>query len=480
MPEAPLRLGPIQSDSYEELAGGSPAAINAVVDALGAVRRRPGFSASALAPSATVDAAGIHGLHVAANGLVLATSGFEAPGKIYRLTPAAAVQLGSPIFSYQRPQFAETEAIVAISGVGTLRRVDLASPYAHTALGGSPPNGSQIISHAGRLLTDDPNWNGRINYSAPAAGSSTAGHEQWGAVVTALGNSGFFTAEARPDRLVALRDNTNEVAAFGATSTQFFVPDAAFVYVPLSTKEYGCSASASVVRDEESYAWLDHRRRFVMSDGRSFQEIGAPVRAAVEGFSRVDDCFGLRVIRRFFDGIIWTFPSEGVSLVFQKDAGWSTWLGWSTSTNNYAPLGFTAAANTPDASEVLVGTSTGTIRKLDFESQTDEGDPVPFSVTTGFQNHQTDLRKQCLCLRLTLRRGVHVAQDGEIKVEYRDDPGSWVTARTVGLGKTGDREPVIHLRGLGVYRRRQWRITATGSEELTIASAVEEIRPLTY
>jgi hypothetical protein len=481
MPEAPLKFGNSQNSGHEELAGASPVAVNAVVDATGAVRRRPGLSASTLAPPTVVDARGFIGLHRSPTGLLLGVAGTTTgPASLYRITASGFSTLSSALYLSQRPSWAETEAIVVLAGGHRPRRVDLASPYAFADLGGNPPKGTQVVAHNGRLLLTDPDVNGRIWYSAPAAGSSTSGHEQWTAGVTALGRSGFFAAEARPDALVAIAENTNELFAFGQTNLQLFAPDGTFIYSPVSAREFGCAAAASLIRDEQSFAWLDERRRFVYSDGRTITPISDPIKATLDALTRVDDCHGYRVLQGPVDCLVWTFPTDGVTLAMQKGGGWSQWHGWSDTANNYTPFRVSASAAVIDSGETLAGTTDGYVAKFDSSAATDLGTRIPYSVTTGFNNQGTDARKNCKALRLVLRRGSATGTEPVVQVAWRDDLGPWGDPIRVGLGTVGDYESVVDLRSLGAYRRRQWRLAFHGTSEFVLASATETFEVMEY
>lgn len=484
MPEAPLQFAPNEQTGQEALAGAAQEAINVYVDKVGAVRRRPGIATTSTLTSGLVDARGVIGLHASPTGLNLAVCGSATgPASLYRVTTSGSSALQSVLFMSDRPTFAETEAIVVMAGDSQVRKVNLASPYTVAVLGGTPPGGTtpastQVIAQASRLLLLEPSVSGRVWYSAPAVGGATAGHEQWSAAVTSLGRSGFFAAEARTDKAVALRENTNEVFVFGQTSTQVFSPDAAFVYSPVSTKEYGCAAAGSVVRDEQSFAWLDHRRRFVYSDGRSFTSISDPIKGKLDAMSTVSDCFGFRVVLGPLDAFVWKFPTEGVTYCFQKGAGWSQWSGWDDATNNWAAISIGAAAVTADTNEHLVGTTGGYLGKLDNATSTDLGTRIPASITTGFQDQGTGRRKVCKSVRLNLRRGENPSPEVLCALQYRDDLGAWSEPLEVSLGATGDSDPVVDLRSLGVYRKRQWKFSFYGTEGITLASATEEFEVL--
>lgn len=479
MPQERIPFVPNQESGAETLAGASPEAHNVVIDRRGAVRRRPGIATDTTLATTTIDANGIDGLHATAGGKLLAVS--AASRTLYEVGPNAAVNLsntsGASLAGGARPVFAETEGLVAIASGNAPHRLVLDSGDM-AALGGSPPDCTHIVANAGRLLVNQPvgDFPGRISYSSTAFGSTTTGHEEWS---LGTGTAGFFTAEARPDRVLALHESTNELFAFGASTLQVFAPDAQSVYAPLPTKEYGCMAAYSVVKRDQAFAWLDDRRRFVLSDGRSFEVLSSPIQQTLDDMSTVSDCFGYRVHHGPVDCLVWTFPTDGRTFAYQFEAGWSQWSGWDNATGNFKPFTVTAHHQRADTGLNLVGTSAGRVAALKASAQDDLGDPIVARVDTGFLDRGTDRRKQCVSLRLVLERTEPSGSDEPVvHVSWRDDLGPWGAPRAVSLGSSGYRVVVGQLRSLGVYRRRQWRFTFSGSETLVLASATEEFEVL--
>jgi hypothetical protein len=310
MPLAPLDFGPAQRSGSQELGGASPIAMNVVVDKTGAVRRRPGVQAYATAPASVVDASGVCLLHESSSGLLYAVGNDPGTKSVYSITGGVATDIsatsGVLIVGARRPTVAETEAMVVFAGGSTPVRVEFATGIT-ADLGGTPPMGSHVIANNSRLLLNDAITNlGRITYSAQAAGSSIAGHETWSGIT-----SGFFSAEARPDPIVALHENTNEVYAWGTTSMQYFAPDASDTYAPVTTTENGCCAPYSIVKVDQAFAWLDHQRRFVLSDGRSLKAISEDIQQTLNDMTTVSDCYGYRVHLGPVESLVWTFPTDG-------------------------------------------------------------------------------------------------------------------------------------------------------------------------
>jgi hypothetical protein len=471
-----IPFAPIQESGQEELAGGAPVAWNVVMDDKGCVRRRPCITAYSEAPTAAVDADGIAGLHATTDGDLYAVGNSPVFKKLYSVGGGSATEIssnnGDRLHGNLRPTFAETEMLVVIAAGIEPHKIERAT-NTPSRLGGSPPRASHVIANNSRLLMNDIDsqrtW---VYYSGTATGRITfAGFEQW----SGAGNSGVFTANARPDPLVAIAENTNEVFALGSTTVQTYGPDGQFIYSPSYVREYGCGAPYSIVRDDNTIAWLDDKRRIVASDGRSFKVLSGAIAKTLTDLTTVSDCFGYRVHTGYVDALAFTFPTEGRTFVYQKNAGWSQWGSWDDSIANWAPFPVNAHTLVFGEDVNVVGLSDGRIGKLSLGSQTDFGDSVVASVTSGFLSRGTSNRKYCRSVRFTMRRGF-TSGTGEPKVllQWRDNLGAWGNPVEVSLGAAGDYEVVVTLRSLGVYRSREWKVTFSGPEDLALVDVTEE------
>lgn len=472
MPQDRIPFGPQQATGLDELAGGGREAFNVVMDSLGSVRRRPG---TALWSTVLVDARGIDALHATVDGEVFALSASPPNRTIYKVTPTGRLALpGVGVGGMRRPVIAETESILAIAAGSDMVKLVLATETS-SLLGGSPPESSHVIAQSTRLLANDVASadKTKVYFSNQALGSSYAGFEQWGVLV----GGGFFTAEARPDPVLALAENTNEVFVWGTTTLQVYGPDAVFVFAPLSTREHGLSAPYSVVKVDMAFAWLDHRRRFVLGDGRAMEVISQPIQRALDELTKVSDCFGYRVAIGPTDAIVWSFPTDGRTFVYQTGVGWGQWLDPVTSSGLPSPV--QSATHDPTTNATIVGVEAGVLLTYQTGLTTDSGNPILSRVTTGFENRKTDSRKHCQKVRLAMRRGETAATTGpHAWLRWRDRPGAWTDEVPVDLGATTDTEVVVEFPSLGVYRRRQWQFEFSGTDDLVLTSATEDFEPL--
>lgn len=464
-----------QGTGLDELAGAGREAMNVCVDAVGSVRRRPGLSL--WCSDGAIDPDGLDGIYATVSGDVYALSAsVPGPRQLYRITPTGFVPLpGVDLVGTLRPVFAETESILVMSAGHHPNKLVFATGTT-SQLGGAP-SASHLVANSSRLVANDMAGDRtKVYWSGQALGSSFAGFEDW---TSGFPTTGFFTAESRPDPVLAIFETTNELFIFGTTTVQVWGPDANLVYIPLATREQGLGATHSIIRTEQSCAYLDHRRRFVIGDGRGVEVISDPIQRTLDEMGVVSDCYGFRVALGSVDALVWTFPSSQRTFVFQKGAGWGQWTGWDDTTNNYKAFPALAAAHNPVTNETLAGLTDGKVCVFRTGITTDTTDRIQASVTTGFLNRRTDMRKHCQKVRVAMRRGEALSATGpQAWLMYRDRPGEWESRIPIDLGASGDTEVVLEFPSLGIYRRRQWRFEFAGTEDLTLTEVSEEFEVL--
>jgi hypothetical protein len=464
---------PNQSDGYSAVGPSSPEAVNVLIDGDGVVRRRPGMQQSSFASSPSVFGEDVVGLHAADNDELFAIVGSNPTRDIYRVTASGSTNLsGIKLRGTKRPVFAETEAMLVIAAGETPVKVVFPGIAGSVSDLAGAVDATHVIANSSRLLTNSVANKGRVEFSDQAAGSSYAGHEMW----QGEGSSSFFEAEARPDRVMALGENTNEVWVFGRTTTQIWLPDAQTTYAPAGTRELGMSAPYSAIKKDQRFAWLDHLRRFVTSDGRSYDVLSDPIQQTLNGLSVVEDCFGFCYSEGGVNAYVWVFPTEGRTFVYQLGGGWSEWKAWSGS--NWVAYPARSHFIVPGTGENLIGTSYGQILRLTRETPYDYGGQITARVTTGLLNRKTNKPKQCRSVLLRLRRGADenagASSNPVAWLRWRDRPGPWQAEVPIDLGDSTDTEIVVPFRSLGTYRTRQWGFEFSDNPNLELVGAEEE------
>lgn len=466
-------FGNDQESGNARLAGASPIAINVLIDGRGAVRRRPGLAAYAEAPDTAVDPTGISGLYVSAADNLFAMG---VNRHLYRVGSGAAVDTSGGDAARQlagssRPTFAENEVALIIAGGQDIQQFAFSS-LANSRLGAAstdvPPKATHVAANSSRFLANDTSAGvagGQVRFSR----TGQVDYDEWPARF-------FVTAEARPDRIVAIGENTNEVWAWGLATTQTFAPDPTAVYAPTRTINYGLLAPYSVVLADEQFAWFAPGKRFLLSDARSTKDVSGPIAGTLDRVTAFDDVFGYRIQSDQFDCLVWTFPTDGRTFCYQLGGGWSQWHAAGPS---LFPVSAHFARNADNTN--VVGLTSGRICQLSSTATDDLGDPIVATVETGALSRGTDARKWCRAVRLTMQRGETAEGDDEPEalLSWKDDGGAYCDPIAIGLGVGADKEFTVELRSLGVYRRRQWKLVYSGAAEWVLAAAEEDFEVLT-
>ena len=486
MPQERIPFTPTQESGWSELAGAGQGAFNVTIDGKGAVRRRPGIEEYFDAAGTVVDSDGFSGLHSTVGGKLYATIRGSQLQPFYRLAPSGFISLDATLVGSKRPVFAETQTLVVVAGGARMRKITIASDLVEN-LGGNPPKSTHVIAQASRLLNVEianQDLLNNINFSAPQVGAGIGNYELWNGDPEldppfVSSDSGPFPANARPDPVVAIGENTNEVFAFGSSNLQNFAPDPQSTYAPINTREFGCSAPYSVIKDDQNFAWIDDKRRIVHSDGRTFNIISDPIKQVLDDMPEISDAFGYRVVRGSVDALVWTFPSDGRTFAFQRGGAWAQWASWDPVNNNWGQFQVSAVAQQLSDNAHIAGLTNGRVGLLKTSASTDLGTEIHAHVTTGFLSHETQNRKHCTALRVAMRRGQSTKTNVPVAhIAWRDDLGKWGPPLEISLGAAGDNEIVIRFRSLGIYRERQWRFSFLGEEELVLASVTEEYEVL--
>jgi hypothetical protein len=527
---APIPFGPVLETSSEEIAGASAEAYNVILDKRGALRKRPGIAAyTGVAPSSSVDAAGVLGLYLtearvahtsgtptvsgvhpgvlyAVGATVNASGGGHNAGRnVYRIVGGAATLVGTGAANedrlatpaavattrYPRPTFAETEALLVIAGGAEVGKIDIrpetfsapnfstnADYHEMSFLGGCPPLASHILTNSSRLLANDTQLDQtKLRYSDITQGIvDFTPHESWD---PSPGAAGFFTAEARADSIVACAENTNDIFVFGRTSLQLFAPDPSVTFSPSVTREVGCLAPYGVCKFDDKFCWLDHLTRIVLSDGRQWEDMGQPIQATLDGLSTPSDAYAYRFSEKFADAIVFRFEADQETLVLQPGVGWSRWAGFDADSDSFTMFPVLSHLMRPDGGLNVVGLEDGTIRTLSLDNETDLGEPIVAHARTGFLDRDTDLLKESLMVLLSLKRTQALSEGVTCYLEWRDTLSEEWQTREIELGVgDGDANPVVQFHSLGVYRRRQWRFRFPDSAGLYLVRATERFRVL--
>lgn len=451
--------------SLEELSGAQPIQWNLLKDAGGAIRQRPGLRTWTDFATVVPNASPVIGMFSWRTFLIYVCEdrtiwAWYGPGDVRALSDATAVtQLDGSL----RPIFAYDYQRVVITGGGAPQKWEGAGLSAR--LGGSPPTSTHIAYAAQRLVVALYNNTGVIQWTPPGVGN----HEVW--TTAGLNSGGFAEAEAAADPALAMYANSNEVMVFGTETTQAFVPDPSVDFSVAATIDVGCSARFSIIPTDGDFNWLDDIRRVVTSAGRDVQVLSSPDMAkSLAELGTVDDCWGFRARIGSFDLLVFVFPTEGRTLIYDRDMKkWSEWKGW-----NGKEWGAWAGQSYyywPEQNVHLVGLADGTIVEMSFEAFQDVTASIKAISRTGFSGDGD--RSLCQRVSMTMRRGNATSPAPAVELRYRDDLGSFHTAVNYPLGP--DYTPQRQEWALGMFRDRQWELAFENNAEFVLTRAVARL-----
>ncbi len=492
MPTKAIEFGNRQQSGQQALGGASPVAINVVTEKSGAVRRRPVVQALSGISSAVIDSLGIEGVWASNLGSLYAIGGSPVVERsagqrqFYRMGASGATNLSvehpaaSRLEGFGRPVFAETEMLLVVAGGERMMKIELLNSDKLSRLGGDPPKtATHVLPNSSRLLANASlQGETTVQFSGVFGGTTSfAGAETW--TLGGVGTSGFFSAEARADPVVAIYENTNEIFVWGTSSLQVFQPDSgSSAYAAVGAREFGLPAPYSVIKIDQQFAFLDHHRRFMLTDGRVVDDLGQDIQQTIDDMTTVSDCWGARVKVGPVDCLVWTFPTEGRTFAYQVGGGWSQWQG-TNSSNGWGPWPVNCHHGRRDTKANIVGTTDGKVGELVMGSADDFGTTVTATVETGRLTRGTLALKKTNAIRVHIERGTTTSSVEPLAfIQFSDTPEVWSDMIPIGLGLSGDRRPVIPLQSLGTYRDRAWRFTFSASEDLVLAGVEEDYEVL--
>ena len=466
--------------SSDPLTGAMPLSVNVIADQSNALPSRPGVSAWADFPAGAASASPVIGITSWRTFLVWVTQDRKIHAMAIGggLIELSDTDTDTKLDGGLRPSFVPGRNMLVIAGGGAIQKwtgTGVSSRLLNDGAGGDPPDTNQVVAVAQRLIAAVKGDSGQLWWSGPLEE-----YENWD---MATGGSSYIQAAAKPDPIVALTDNTNEVFAWGQFTLQVFAPANLAVdandtnnlldFAPSRTANIGVTARDSICPVDDTFVALDRIRRIILTDGRTYSDISGQVSKLLRDFEVVDDCWSFRMRYSKWDCIVFMFPTVGRGLIFNaKSSRWSEWI-YSTDGGKPSPIQITSAYHWAEQNVFLLGMSDGSIATLDDEATTDLGAPIIVELVSGFQTHGTTDQKACKTLMLSFRAD---KVGGNARLWRRDNLGAWTLTKQIDVVSTIPANKQI--RSIGVYRQRQWKVRYTAGDGFRLISVFEEYEPL--
>jgi hypothetical protein len=458
----PISLEAGQVSAVDDMSPAPASVVNICVDAAGINRPRPGLVTYTTTGLGTSPLIGLYVWQTWVIGVTADRKLWALPSVVPTVWQAlsdatAATQLDGA----ERPVFAEDGLRVVIVGGGSIQQWQGAG--LSSRLGGGPTC-THIASIGGRFVANNTAAPQEFDWSNLGDGV----HATWDALA-------FTEADARPDPVVAIYENLRELYVFGATTTQVYSvgTDPFNPWDNTIASNIGLSAAYSVVRLDDNFAMLDDRRRFIITDGRTNQPISDAISKDLRNLGTIDDCWGYREELENFSLVVWHFPAEGRTFVYNL-----TRKTWSERKYYSAPfqvaMPISAHVYWPALNiHLIANDTTAALYTLDPDIHADIGGTLLCERYTGWNDMGNKLRKRDNELVVTLRRGTVASghTQSALEVRCRDDGGAWSDFDFVLLGEAEDSEQTVKVFLGGVYRRRLYHFRYSGSDNTSLVSA---------
>lgn len=297
-----------------------------------------------------------------------------------------------------------------------------------------------------------------------------------GLLSTTIDPLDFASAEGSPDLLVSLIVDQRDVWLLGESSTEVFYnsgnPDFPFERIAGAFIETGCAAKNSPAKCSAGHFWLSADDRgqgiAVRNDGYAAARISTHAEEyAWAQYSTIADAIGYTYQQDGHTFYVLTFPSANATWAYDL----TTQLWHERAWRNPADASLNrhrANCVMAFAGKVIVGDwESAKLYSLDFATYTDNGDPLPAIRVAPriFNPNGNFVFFNELSIDIEFGVGTSAAGlgfDPDLEVDWSNDGGlTFDNARTVKMGKIGERRRRARFRRLGKDFERCYRVTCT-------------------
>lgn len=368
--------------------------------------------------------------------------------------------------------FALGDLYVYVAGGGRIQR--WAPSLAASELLSSSPRCTHVASLNQYLIAND------VSGSNPSTvWWSDIGEGAW-STWPAVNN---MNADARPDPVRAIYENTAELFIFGSETLQVHAlgSDPTFPFELVTTTNVGIGAPYSACRMESAFAFLDNRRRIVLSDGRSVEPISQAIQKDLRSFDTISDCSIFREERGQHSQLVVRFPTEARTFVYGLEGKkWRERDYYSSPFHADFPV--TAHVYWPPQNYQLFGSSLsgGGLLRLSEDSRQDIGGALVCELTTGWQDFGSAERKQSNEIRIAMRRGTAAEGDtpGALEIRRQCDDGPWSEWQQVSVGVPSDYGQMKRVFQRRIFTRCRYGIRYSNTENMSLVGIWDDITPL--
>lgn len=402
-------------------------------------------------------------------GVALAVS----DGRVFKLTDSLgsfAELYGASLLSNAPVKFASDATRVVMANGGNMVHTDLSTLT--TMADADAPTDVTHVTFLDQYVLANDGGSGKVMFSDI---NDLTG---WQAL-------SFFSAESKPDDVVAIDEGFREIIALGNETVEFWVNDGQnpFSRIPGSAQPFGTVAPHSLALVGNTWMWLDHKRRFATMQGRQVVNVSSPYDRTIQRYSAVDNAIGYALSVDGMTLYALNFPTVGKTLVYNyMTQEWHKWGYWNSSTVSYERFRGASYCYVKAWNLHLIGDhSNGKIYKMNRTTFTDDGAPIRSLLRTGHIDHGVSFEKRSDILRLKCTRGLANPRTSDPQIMMRrrvNNRPRWENERWRSLGQVGQHRPFIDWRRNGNYQTCQYEFMHMDNSDLTLMGAQEFVSPL--
>lgn len=391
-------------------------------------------------------------------------------GQVFTVSPSgvvvdqtsATLNIGQPVF------FASTGTQLFMCNGGRLVYFDGSSATSYVADVDAPTTCQSVVYLDGYLLVNVTGSN-QINWADFRHPTTWTG-------------SSFANTEADPDRVYRIMKKDRELYVVGERTIEVWENDGEtpFSRTPGGARDVGSCAGWSAVLGDNEIMWLSDKRKFVRYAGQDIEPISTPYDKEIQSLDVVWDCRGERLDIAGIQFYVFSFPTANRTLVYNKTHDhWTEWGKWNPATTSYDRFLGNCYAYNPDNNQHVWGSRVdGRLYFMSPDYQTDSGAIIRTSLLSGHISHNVLKQKRTECIRFRAQRGATGASNPKLMIRWLTNKRYWSNEHEMSLGSEGETDLVLRLHRTGIYRTRQYELSATDSVPITIAEAEEDITVL--
>lgn len=295
----------------------------------------------------------------------------------------------------------------------------------------------------------------------------------------------FFSAESRPDDVVAIDEGFREIITLGRETVEFWLNDGQnpFSRIQGSAQPFGTEAPYSLALVGSTWMWLDQNRRFATMQGRQVVTVSSPYDRVIQRYQAVNNAIGYAISIEGMPLYILNFPTDGETLVYNyMTQQWHKWGYWNEVGGVYDRYRGQSYCYARAWNKHLVGDHTnGKVYVSSRQIYTDDSNPIRTLLRTGHISHGLHTDKISDVVRLHCKRslGDSSVADPQIMMRRRaNNRPQFGNERWRSLGKVGEHFPYVEWKANGIYRTCQYEFIHSDMSDLVIMGAQEYLTAL--